>query len=447
MWAMRAGIRARPWVFSADPGAPAVREALGARRSCHHRPRRRTSPCSPTTPAPGPPRAGRRPADDAGGPVAPQRAQRPRGGVGRPRASASTATPSSRGCARSAPDDVLNPGRMNTYTLPVERWATSPSSSTSRTTRPGSRRSSTSARGLCAPGGRLHLALGTGGDRTDEILRSLGEIAGLRADHVVAAHKEHYLRGRTTTDLEAQLRIGPGPRRGRRRGVLPHRARRPARPSSREPATATSWRVMCHAEREEIVAWLRGRGGVADDPDGIRRKVVRARGEHESEDGDRRPLGRRGCRRARRARQRRCVPPTRATPASPTSWRGPTTARARRRRRSRSTRRRSPSACASRTATGRRCSSRRACATSGGWPRRPRSSTRPSRGTRTASGSRPSGPSCTTTPTGPTPALAALLGHPRGDEHGPGRRALPAGARGLRGRAGALTGRRHDGRG
>ena len=36
----------------------------------------------------------------------------------------------------------------------------------------------------------------------------LGEIAGLRADHVVAAHKDHYLRGRTVDDLEAQLRLG-----------------------------------------------------------------------------------------------------------------------------------------------------------------------------------------------------------------------------------------------
>ena len=46
------------------------------------------------------------------------------------------------------------------------------------------------------------------GDRTDEILQALGEIAGRRADHVVAAHKAHYLRGRTMEDLEAQLRIG-----------------------------------------------------------------------------------------------------------------------------------------------------------------------------------------------------------------------------------------------
>jgi cyanophycin synthetase len=42
--------------------------------------------------------------------------------------------------------------------------------------------------------------------------------------------------------------------------------------------------LMCHAERDEVVAWLRSRGAVADDPDAVRRKVVRARGEHEAED-------------------------------------------------------------------------------------------------------------------------------------------------------------------
>ena len=42
--------------------------------------------------------------------------------------------------------------------------------------------------------------------------------------------------------------------------------------------------VMCHAERAEIVDWLHERGATSDDPDAIRRKVVRARGEHEFED-------------------------------------------------------------------------------------------------------------------------------------------------------------------
>ena len=70
---------------------------------------------------------------------------------------------------------------------------------------------------------------------------------------------------------------------GCRRGVLPHRAGR-TQALVEVAGDGDVVAVMCHAEREEIVAWLRGRGGVADDPDGIRRKVVRARGEHEAED-------------------------------------------------------------------------------------------------------------------------------------------------------------------
>ena len=86
----------------------------------------------------------------------------------------------------------------------------------------------------------MHLALGTAGDRTDDILQALGEIAGLRADHVVAAHKAHYLRGRTTDNLEAQLRLGLAHRgSGTSRRTPP--SCRGCRPSSRPPTTVTWW--------------------------------------------------------------------------------------------------------------------------------------------------------------------------------------------------------------
>ena len=139
------------------------------------------------------------------------------------------------------------------------------------------------ARGLVAPGGRVHLALGTAGDRTDDILQALGEIAGLRADHVVAAHKAQYLRGRTPEELEAQLRVG-----------LAHAgvgdiASYPTELSGLQALVGAADEgdvvaVMCHAERAEIVAWLHEQGATSDDPAAIRRKVVRARGEHECED-------------------------------------------------------------------------------------------------------------------------------------------------------------------
>jgi len=40
---------------------------------------------------------------------------------------------------------------------------------------------------------------------------------------------------------------------------------------------------MCHAQRTEVLAWLHEHGATPDDHDVIRRKVVRARGEHEEE--------------------------------------------------------------------------------------------------------------------------------------------------------------------
>ena len=78
------------------------------------------------------------------------------------------------------PDDVLNPGRMNTYTLPVEGGDATVVVDLAHN-EAGLEALLDVARGLVAPGGRVHLALGTAGDRTDEILQALGEIAGLRA--------------------------------------------------------------------------------------------------------------------------------------------------------------------------------------------------------------------------------------------------------------------------
>ena len=62
--------------------------------------------------------------------------------------------------------------------------------------------------GLRAPGGQVRLVVGTPGDRTDEIIRGVGEIAARGADQVVIAHKEYYLRGREPEELATLLREG-----------------------------------------------------------------------------------------------------------------------------------------------------------------------------------------------------------------------------------------------
>ena len=280
VWAMRAGIRARPWVFTADPGAPAVREALGAGGRALTVLDESLTVLSPD--------------------AAPDRLVRvvdlPMALAGLSHhnvlnALAGAAAALGLGIDRAAvveglrsfvPDDVLNPGRMNTYTLPIEGGDVTVVVDLAHN-EAGLEALLDVARGLVAPGGRVHLALGTAGDRTDDILRALGEIAGLRADHVVAAHKARYLRGRTVDELEAQLRIGLG------HAGVGDIASYPTELSGLQALAEAAddgdvVAVMCHAERVEIVDWLHGRGATPDDPEAVRRKVVRARGEHDCED-------------------------------------------------------------------------------------------------------------------------------------------------------------------
>ena len=54
------------------------------------------------------------------------------------------------------------------------------------------------AAGLRPPGAHVLLGLGTAGDRTDEIITMIGEIGARGSDRAVIIHKDKYLRGRTT---------------------------------------------------------------------------------------------------------------------------------------------------------------------------------------------------------------------------------------------------------
>jgi len=129
--------------------------------------------------------------------------------------------------------------------------------------------------GLRAPGARLLLALGTAGDRTDEILTALGEIGARGSDSMVIVHKERYLRGRATTDLDELYRDGAA-------AVGVHDV--PTYGSELEGLvvlmeTAAAGDViglMCHADREAVDAFLRGQGGSVDHPETVRAKVLAA---------------------------------------------------------------------------------------------------------------------------------------------------------------------------
>ena len=131
--------------------------------------------------------------------------------------------------------------------------------------------------GLRPPGGRLLLALGTAGDRTDDILTMLGEIGARGTDRTVIIHKDGYLRGRATADMDALYRAGAA-------AVGVHDV--PSYASELDglqvllggAAPGDVVAVMCHQDRVEVDSWLREHGGTVDDAETVRAKVLTARG-------------------------------------------------------------------------------------------------------------------------------------------------------------------------
>lgn len=94
---------------------------------------------------------------------------------------------------------------------------------------------------------------------------------------MVIVHKERYLRGRSTAELDTLYRAGAT-------AVGVHDV--PAYESELEGLQALVEEaqsgdvvgLMCHAERRKADAWLRQQGGSTDDPDTVRRKAVAAAG-------------------------------------------------------------------------------------------------------------------------------------------------------------------------
>ena len=132
------------------------------------------------------------------------------------------------------------------------------------------------ARGLRLPGGRVLAMVGTAGDRSDELVRSLGELAARGADRVVIGEKHRYLRGRDPEELVRLLRQG---------AATVGMTDLPAHPSelaglqalagSSSPGDVLA--LMAPAEREPILAWLTAQGATLLDPDQLRARVVEAR--------------------------------------------------------------------------------------------------------------------------------------------------------------------------
>jgi cyanophycin synthetase len=131
--------------------------------------------------------------------------------------------------------------------------------------------------GVRRPGARLLLGLGVVGDRQDELIEKLGEIAARDSDVVAIGHKERYLRGRSTEELEVLMRAG-----AERVGVTGV----PAYPTEVSVMAALVGQalpgdvvgVMCHAERQECYDWIAEHGGTPDSAGTLVAKVRAAAG-------------------------------------------------------------------------------------------------------------------------------------------------------------------------
>jgi cyanophycin synthetase len=280
VWAMRVGIKARPWVFSLDPDSPALRESLrlGGRGVTVLdgdvvvlQPHADPDHLAPVLDVPMT-LSGLCEHNIANALAAVAAAL----GLGLPREAVV------QGLRTFEPDPRCNPGRMNVYTLPLPAGGAAAVIIDFAHNEAGLEGLLQVAEGLRPPGSAVHLGLGSAGDRTDEILQGLGELAGRRADRVSVVTKASYLRGREMADLEAQLRTGLA-----RVGVAEvdsyptELAGLQALVAAANPGDVLA--VMVHADRAEIHRWLTDSGATVDSARDIRKKVIASRGEHEAE--------------------------------------------------------------------------------------------------------------------------------------------------------------------
>ena len=268
--AMRSAVRAKPWVFSRDPDSPALRDVLGegGRAStvldgwmCV------LAPGSDPDPL----------VDVADVPMTLSGLSRFNVENALAAASASLALGVPRevvveGLCTFLPDPDHNPGRMNVFSLGEVSVVVDLAHNEA-----GLEALLEVMGGLRRPGSRLLLGLGAVGDRQDDLIERLGEIGAMGSDVVAIGHKEHYLRGRTTAELEGLLRAGAA--NVGVRDVPAHStevAALEALVGQAGPGDVVG--LMCHAERQAVYDWIAARGGTADEPETLAAKVRAARG-------------------------------------------------------------------------------------------------------------------------------------------------------------------------
>jgi cyanophycin synthetase len=268
--AMRAVTRAQPWIFTRDPDSPAIRDVLS------HGGRATTVMDGWLTVL--------QPGAELDPMIEISEVPMTLAGLSRfnvENALAAASAALAAGLDRRAvidglrsflPDVEHNPGRMNIFTLDGFTVVMDLAHNEA-----GLEALLEVLQGLVAPGARVLLGLGVVGDRTDELITNLAEIGAKGADVVVIGHKQHYLRGRTTEELDELMRAGAA-----RVGV----ETLPSYPTELESLQALARLagpgdvvgLMCHAERTAVLDWIAGSGGTPDTAVDLRDKVRRARG-------------------------------------------------------------------------------------------------------------------------------------------------------------------------
>ncbi|MDX6264815.1 MAG: cyanophycin synthetase [Kribbellaceae bacterium] len=129
--------------------------------------------------------------------------------------------------------------------------------------------------GVRQPGGRLLLALGSPGDRADDMVSAMGAIGARGADRVVIGHKGEYLRGRPPAELEAVFREGTSSVGVDDVPSFPTELEA-AQALVREARPGDVVAVMSLQDRASLDAWLRSEGATVDNPETLKAKVERA---------------------------------------------------------------------------------------------------------------------------------------------------------------------------
>ena len=130
--------------------------------------------------------------------------------------------------------------------------------------------------GLRPPGREIWLAIGTAGDRTDDILQGFAVRAALGTDHLAIAELVKYLRGRAREDVIAQLRKGAA-RAGKRDVPAYPDELRALRGMLRASAPGDVVGITALAQRIQAFRWLRTQGARLLGPSDVRRLVEAAR--------------------------------------------------------------------------------------------------------------------------------------------------------------------------